>query len=298
MDTNKEYSKKVAVSGATGFVGRRFLSFNAGKNHIIPLSLRGQIVENLELEGMDTIIHLAGKVHEKSSVPDSAYFEINYELTRRLAERARECGVPHFVYLSSTKVYGDIVEGVMDESSPCHPSDSYGASKLRAEEYLLSLASPSFTVAIIRPPLVYGPGVKGNMIRLLELAEKPVYLPLGDTRNARSMVFLDNLVALINRVLEIRAGGIFLACDEAPLSTDRLLRMIRGAMGRPARLVSLPFFLRSQIRRFRPKLFMRLYGSYVVDNSHTNRVLDFFPPASIETGILEMVNWYLNYKKQ
>jgi UDP-glucose 4-epimerase len=200
--------------------------------------------------------------------------------------------VRHFIYVSSVKVYGDEASGFLDETTPCQPTDAYGRSKLKAEEYLQSVRSETFKVAIVRPPLVYGPGVKGNMIRLLELSGRDIPLPFGNAGNARSMVFIDNLIELIFRIVDKQAEGVFVAGDREPMSTDRLITMMRRAMGRSPGLFSLPTLFRKIIRKFRPALYTRLFGSFVIDNQATNRTLDFVPPYPSEAGIREMVAWF------
>ncbi|MBS1565911.1 MAG: NAD-dependent epimerase/dehydratase family protein [Bacteroidetes bacterium] len=246
----------------------------------------------MDLSGIDVILHLAGKAHQMEPIEDKIYFDVNYELTRELALRAREQGVKQFIYISSTKVYGDDIKETLNESSPCHPDDAYGASKLKAEEFVLSLNAPGFTVAVLRPPVVYGPEVKGNIIRLLHLSDKNYPLPFGSSGNARSMVYVDNLVAIIDRIIEKSATGIFVAGDAKPLATDELIGMIRRQLGKPKRLVSVPGPLRSLIKMWKPALYTRLFGSFVVDNTSTNRRLDFTPPYSSEQGIASMVRWF------
>jgi UDP-glucose 4-epimerase len=285
---------KIAVTGTTGFVGNRYIRIPYKDYNKIPLNLRTETTEQMDLQGVNTIVHFAGKAHEMQPIPEGIYFKVNFDLTKELAERAKAAGVAHFIYISSTKVYGDEINGVVNEDSDCLPVDAYGKSKRMAEEFLLSMQSPEFAVAIIRPPLVYGPGVKGNMIRLLELAEKNIPLPFGNSGNARSMVYLDNLVALINHVIDKKAAGVFIGGDALPLSTDRLITLMRKSLGRKPGLISIPSFMRKILKKMRPDMYIRLFGSFEVDNSGTNKKLNFTPPYSSEEGIHEMVKWYLN----
>src|ERR1700674_4978017 len=183
---------RVMVTGATGFVGKRFVEFNQDKYQLIPVSLRNLKLENLDLGGVDVIVHLAGKAHDMKKANDQVYFEVNYQLTRNLANIAKTNAIPHFIFISTVKVYGGESKTMLNEISPCFPEDAYGKSKWKAEEYLKSLQSERFRIAIIRPPLVYGPGVKGNMIRILRLADKNIPLPFAKAGNERSMVFVDN----------------------------------------------------------------------------------------------------------
>ena len=286
----------IAVTGASGFVGKRWLEYNKERHITIPLSLRTQHAGTLDLKGVDVILHLAGKAHQMEPIEDQVYFDVNYKLTRQLADRAKQQGVRQFIYISSTKVYGDDIRETLDEQSPCRPTDAYGASKLQAEQYIQSIGDASFAVAIVRPPLVYGPGVKGNMARLLQLADKNYPLPFGNSRNARSMVFVDNLLELINRIIEQKADGIFVAGDRQPLATDALLGLIRKELGKSRRLFTVPGPLRAGIRIIRPALYTRLFGSFVVDNSATNRQLDFMPPYTTEQGIAQMVSWFKQHR--
>jgi UDP-glucose 4-epimerase len=282
----------ILVTGSTGFIGKRLMEYNKDRYRLVPLLLRQQQPAELDLQGIDAVIHLAGKAHQMQAIDDKIYFDINFELTKQLANRSKQQGVPHFIYISSSKVYGDDIQNVLNEQSPCHPTDAYGASKLQAEQYLQSLQTESFKVAIVRPPLVYGPHVKGNVIRLLQLAAKNFPLPLGSTQNARSMVFIDNLVELINTIIEQQADGVFVAGDRQPVATDELIRQMRKSLGNGNSLFSIPGFIRTIIKKVKPALYIRLFGSFVVDNSATNIRLHFTPPYTTEEGITQMVNWF------
>ncbi len=284
---------KLAITGTSGFVGSRFLEYNSAKYTFHKLSLRDFLIEDLDLVNVGAVLHLAGKAHQMKAIEDSIYFHVNFEMTKALADQAKRQGVPLFVFVSSVKVYGDKNDLFVNEDSECKPTDAYGKSKLMAEEYLRSIESDQFKVAIVRPPLVYGPRVKGNMIRFLRLAEKNIPLPFGGDANQRSMVFIDNLVALINRIIETGASGTFVAGDRQPLSTGKLMSLIRGSMKKRAGLVTVPSVGRNILKSVSPKLFNRLFGSFVIDNSNTNKVLAFTPPVSTEEGIRQMVNWYL-----
>ena len=284
--------KKVAVTGATGFVGKRFMEINRDRFDLLPLSLRWREPADIDLAGVSSVVHLAGKAHQMEPIEDRIYFDVNYELTRQLAERAIQQRVKHFIYISSTKVYGDDIHEVLNEHSPCTPGDAYGGSKWKAEQYLASVHSNAFKVAVVRPPLVYGPGVKGNMIKLLQLADKKYPLPFGNSGNSRSMVFVDNLVALIDTIIDREAHGVFIGGDSKPVSTDALILLMRHYLSNPKGLLTIPGFIRPVIRKLKPALYTRLFGSFVVDNSATNERLHFVPPYSTAEGVAEMVKWY------
>jgi len=288
---------RIGITGTGGFVGSRFMEYNKKRFSLFPIILRNIKPADLDLSGLDAIVHLAGKAHEMNTIDDQVYDDVNFGLTKELAVEAKKKGVQSFIYISSVKVYGDKEDLFVDEDSLCHPTDAYGKSKLKAENFLKSIQDEQFKVAIIRPPLVYGPGVKGNMIRLLKLAEKNTLLPFGGVSNKRSMVFLDNLVELINRAIETRAMGIFVAGDEKPVSTGELLSLIRGFMGKKAGIVTIPSPGRKLLRILRPGLYKRLFGSFVIDHHKTDELLGFTPPYSTEYGVKQMVNWYLTEQK-
>lgn len=268
------------------------LSYDADRYELVPLAIRDVDISEINLAGLDAIVHLAGKAHQMEPISDEVYFQVNYELTRQLAIAAKEQAVPHFMYISTTKVYGDETDKELNEYSSCVPTDPYGKSKRDAELFLLGMQQPAFAVAILRPPVVYGPEVKGNIIRLLKLADTGYPLPFGKTGNLRSMVFIDNLVELINVIIDQKATGIFLAGDQQPLSTDQLIFSMRQALGRPKRLVAVPGVFRKLVKKMRPALYSRLFGSFLVNPADTNQRLKFVPPYTSADGIGKMVDWY------
>jgi UDP-glucose 4-epimerase len=274
------------------------MQYNKEKYELVPLSLQSLDPGKLELNGVHAIVHLAGKAHQMQAIDDQVYFDINYELAKKLADRAKQQGVSLFIYMSTVKVYGDATTDTLDEFSSCNPADAYGKSKLDAEKYLRSIESPQFRVAIIRPPMVYGPGVKGNMIRLLQLAEKNIPLPFAGIHNHRSIVFVDNLIALINQIVDKNARGVFIAGDARPLSTAELVGMMRQLMNKRERLVTIPSLGKQILKKMQPALYHRLFDSFVVSNLHSNESLQFVPPYSTEFGLRTMVNWWLGLKKQ
>jgi nucleoside-diphosphate-sugar epimerase len=282
----------VGVTGSSGFVGKRWMSYNGTRFHLQPIPLRNTVIAQLPLTKLNAIVHLAGKAHQMEPIADEIYFQVNCDLALELARAARDQGVRQFIYISSTKVYGDSPKGILNEQSVCLPTDPYGASKKKAEELLLAMQSADFSVAIVRPPLIYGAEVKGNMLKLLQLAAGKYPLPFGQTGNLRSMVYVDNLIALVNRIIEKKASGIFLAGDAMPLSTAELVSLMRKAMQRSPGLITIPEIFHSALKKIRPALYTRLFGSFVADPAQTNQQLQFTPPISSAEGIAQMVNWF------
>jgi UDP-glucose 4-epimerase len=172
------------------------------------------------------------------------------------------------------------------------PEDAYGKSKYEAEIALRKMETNFFKISIIRTPLVYGVGVKANMLSILRLVDRVSVLPLADVNNKRSFTSAENLVAFIDRIIERRASGIFIAMDEKPLSTTELVNLISKHLNRKIYLFKMPDFIVKMGKLLIPKIFDRLYGSFEMDNSKTLNALDFIPPLSTEEGIERMVSAY------
>lgn len=280
--------KSVLLTGATGFVGKRFTSRNLDKHNIKPISLQTTQVNEIDFTGIHTIVHLAGIAHRMEKTEDDLYYKVNFELTRDLANKAKENGVKHFIFMSTIKVYGDDYDTLTLQTA-CVPNDAYGNSKLKAEQHLQSLLSKDFIVSIVRPPLVYGPGVKGNMKKLIDLVGKRNFLPLGNIKNKRSMIGLDNLIAFLNRIIEKKVSGIFLVQDDKPMSTSDLIRTIAKSRNPNLRLIAIPELFQTIIKKLVPEIHKRLFGSLVVDDHESKRRIDFKSALSFEEGIELMI---------
>ncbi|KOF03996.1 hypothetical protein OB69_03050 [Roseivirga seohaensis subsp. aquiponti] len=280
--------KEVLVTGASGFVGQLFCVKNKDRYIIKTVSLQNIKVKDLDLSSVDVILHLAGIAHRMEKTDDSLYYDVNYELTKELATAAKAANVGHFLFVSTIKVYGDEYE-LLTPDTECRPNDAYGKSKLLAEEALKGLESEDFKVSIVRPPLIYGQGVKGNMKKLIALVERRKYIPFGNINNLRSMVGVDNFVALLDRVIETRKSGTFLIQDTEPVSTSRLISEISKAKNINVKLISIPRVMRFTIKKIAPEIYKRLFGSLIVDDSATRNILNFEPPYSFEEGVRLMV---------
>lgn len=267
------------VTGATGFVGRALCA--AGNLEVTPGDLRQPGWQD-KLRGNEVVVHLAGVAHARAS--REIYEEVNVLATQRLAVAALQAGVRRLVFVSSIKVNGEStpVDRPFRAADAPNPQDEYGRSKWRAEQALARVAG--LEVVVVRPPLVYGPGVKANFLRLLQLVDTGLPLPFASLRNRRSFVFVGNLVALLRRCAEhpAAAGKTFLAADGEDLSTPELVRRIARALGRSARLVPFPAFL----------LPSKLAGSLIVDAAETRRRLEWLPPHSLDEGMAQTVAWY------
>ena len=251
----------IALTGATGFIGRHLLSELPKRGYRARVLLRrpsevppgassaviGDIASphNMAaaLRDVDMVIHSAGLAHAMSGHPEDDYRAINTQATVRLAQAAERAGVKRFVFLSSIRAQsGPVAEGVLTEAHAAQPTDPYGRSKLEAEKGLSELG---LDWAALRPVLVYGPGVKGNMAALLSLAQSPWPLPLGGLKAKRSLVSLDNLAAGVDTIL--RAPGPlrrpFIAADPEPVTVPEILAALRQGLGRAPGLISVPSFV-------------------------------------------------------
>lgn len=309
---------RVALSGASGFVGTRLLNDLLTSGHQVTAILRNKssaidsraqlaLVSDFRsshdlsrlLQGHEAFVHCAARVHvmsDLSSDPLAEFREVNVEGTLNLARQAASAGVRRFIFISSIKVNGESTSAgrPFTPSDLPAPEDPYGISKQEAEHALMQLVSETgMQIVIIRPPLVYGPGVKGNFASLIRLMAKELPLPLGAIHNKRSLVSIDNLVDLIIRCIDhpAAANQVFLAADGEDLSTTELLRGVAEAMGRPARLIPVPAGLLSlgAILLGKRAVAQRLLGSLQVDISKAREVLGWKPPISVKEGLRRCV---------
>lgn len=253
-----------------------------------------------ELEGCDVIVHAAAMVHGRdSSGSGDEYRRINTDGTLNLARQAVECGVRRFVFISTAKVCGD-------NSRPGTPFDSkvgpqpvgpYAISKYEAEARLRELSgNEGLEIVIVRPPLVYGPGVRANFLELLKWVDRGIPLPFAGVRNSRSLLYLGNLVDFLAGCVEHpeAAGEIFMVSDGEPLSTEDLVRRLARHLDRPARLFGMPpaaLGLMSRLPRGKA-IRSRLFCSLEVDSEPARGRLGWAPPYTVEEGLAETVRWY------
>lgn len=305
---------KVLVTGANGFVGSEATKALMISGHDVIQSVRQSFSANqveigcfdgntdwkAALRGCDVVLHLAARAHVmRDEVIDqmTAYRTVNTDATLTLARQAAEARVKRFIFVSSVKVNGEqTLSGVPFKAQDVpKPEDPYGVSKYEAEVGLRQLsADTGIEVVIIRPPLVYGPGVKGNFAAMIRLLQRGIPLPFGRVaRNRRSFVALGNLVDLLMNCIEhpAAANQTFLVSDDEDLSTADLLRRLCEAMGTTARLLPVPVSLLEAGAKWLGKgnLAQRLLGNLQVDISHTCETLDWKPPISVDEGLRRTV---------
>lgn len=302
----------ILVTGATGFVGRGLVAQLAAEGRPIRLAVRagdagdsvavGEIGPETEwgraLEGIDTVIHLAGRAHVLAREHDALaqFRKVNVAGTRRLAEQAEQAGVRRFILLSSVKAAADTTgEHAIVETEPANPRTPYGISKLEGEEALWTAARRMEPV-VLRPPLVYGPGVKANFRALLRLVDSGLPLPLGSVENRRSMISRDNLVSAVAAAMTAPGvpGKAFYVTEGPPLSTPTLIRHLARALGRPARLVSFSPAVMTLLAALagRREAADSLLGSLAVSGLAFRAATGWQPPVSPDTAFQDVARWY------
>lgn len=312
---------KLLITGANGFVGKQLCAELLRQGQTMRAAVRSVAaapdiedaieVGNIDgatdwmtaLKDVDAVIHLAARVHivnDKAEDPLSEFLKVNLRGTENLARQAARAGVKRLVYVSSIKVNGERTEGMQSfsESDPPAPQDSYGVSKWQAEQALQRIAHETgLEIVIVRPPLVYGPGVKGNFGSLLAAIYEGLPLPLAGANNARSLLYVDNLIdALIACATHPSAAGqTYLVSDGEAVSTAALADKIAKALHRPNRSFYFPPGVLRAVAAFlgRSNQVDKLFGSLLVSDRKIRGELGWLPPYTLEQGLRATADWYV-----
>jgi len=314
------------VTGANGFIGRALCKKMLADGWQVRVAVRGATqmtalpsrVEGMQvgdigpdtdwskaLNGVDAVVHLAARVHVMDdSASDSlvAFRWVNVKGTERLAQQAVAANVRRFFFMSSVKANGEERAQPYTERDMPMPLDPYGISKWEAEQKLHKVAKETgIELVVLRPPLVYGPRVKANFLRLLKVVDRGIPLPLASVNNKRSLIYLENLVDVIITCIKhpIATGQTYLVSDGEDVSTPELIRLISKAMNRKSRLFPFPPSMLKSIGKiiYRSAEIDRLAGSLFVDSRKIRTMLGWKPPYTPEEGIRKTVLWYKKYGK-
>jgi nucleoside-diphosphate-sugar epimerase len=258
------------------------------------------------LENVAVVVHLSARVHmmhDDAVDPIQEYRRVNVDGTEALARAAAETGVRRMVFVSTSKVNGESTSGrPFTEGDTPDPQDSYALSKWEAEKALRSVAAETgLEIAIVRPPLVYGPGVRANFLRLMRLAELGIPLPLPDTRNRRSLIGVENLADFLVRCASHSgaANATFMVSDGEDVSTRGLIDRLARSFGRSARFLPVPESAVRLAARLAGKeaAVNRLLGSLAIDSETARQRLGWKPPVSLDSGLADTARWYLESRK-
>jgi nucleoside-diphosphate-sugar epimerase len=255
---------------------------------------------NDALRGVQVVVHLAARVHvmiDRATDPLEEFRRVNVDWTDRLARSAAGQGVRRFVYLSSVKVNGEQTRVPFTEQDSPRPQDPYGVSKWEAEQAIVRVsAQTGMETVVVRPPLVYGPGVRGNFLQLLNLLRRGIPLPLASIHNQRSLVYLGNLVDALSRCIQNprAAGRTYFVCDGEDLSTPELVRRLAAAMETRVCLWPCPtsFLYWMGPAAGKRGMIDRLVGSLQVNSSKIETELDWHPPFTVDAGLLHTAAWF------
>lgn len=317
----------ILITGATGFIASHLipvLKLQAWhvvaairKPNSFSTTIEERVIDSIDsdtdwtkaLQGIDIVIHLAGRAHilqEQASNPEAEFFAVNTAGTSNLVKQSIAAGVKHFIFISSIGAIASASQTPLTETTPCQPDTPYGRSKLQAEKAVMELASLSnMSWTIFRPPLVYGRGNPGNMERLIKLVNLGLPLPLGLVKNRRSFVYVENLVDAIAKSIVHPQGKnqIFNISDGEDVSTPKLISKIAQNMGKPCKMLPVPPSLlkiagytgdlgQNVIKKTLPlstAVVEKLLGSLVVDSSKIQTTLNWQPPYTLDQGLARLL---------
>jgi nucleoside-diphosphate-sugar epimerase len=297
---------RIAITGASGFIGAPLGAHLERAGHALVRLGRADADFGAassptlapRLAGCDVLVHLAGRAHvtrETAVDPLAEFRRVNVAGSARLAAAAVRAGVRRLVFISSVGVHGNATVGLpFTAADPAAPRDAYAISKWEAEQVLAQVSS--LELVVVRPPLVYGPRVRGNFLRLLALVARGLPLPFGAVDNRRSFIGVDNLCDFLATCAlhPAAAGERFVVSDDHDVSTPELLAVIGRGLGRRVRLPRIPVGLLRAAAAVagRSAELERLVGSLSVDSTHARRVLGWRAPLPFEPGMLAMTDWY------
>jgi nucleoside-diphosphate-sugar epimerase len=299
MENNWIFKKmKIAITGASGFVGLNLYDYLKNYHEIKTLSVRFVPDQEFELE-TNAVIHLAGKAHDLKKVSKpSDYYEANFELTKQLFDAFLNSETQVFIFMSSVKACADKVEGVLEENSIANPKTHYGISKLQAEQYILNKKLPEGKrVYVIRPCMIHGPGNKGNLNLLYTLVSKGIPWPLGAFSNQRSFLSIENLCFVIKELLENEniVSGVYQVADDEAISTNDLILTLNQALARKTITLQIPVALINGISKLGDFLHLplnserlqKLTENYVVSNKKITKAIGRPFPVSVYEGLIK-----------
>ena len=260
--------KQILVTGSNSYIGISFEKWLANmqdKYSVSTIDMKSNVWKESNFSRFDTVLHVAGIAHIKETTKNQGlYYKVNRDLAYETALKAKIEGVKQFIFISSMSVYG-IDQGVIDKNTMLNPKSNYGKSKLQAEELIVSLADDNFQVAILRPPMIYGKGCKGNYPRLATLAKKLPIFP--DIQNKRSMIYIDNLCEFLRLIVEDYSSGLFFPQNEEYVCTAEMVKVISQVHGKKMQLTKA---FNPLLKILKVKTIHKVFGDLVYDISLSN----------------------------
>lgn len=296
----------VTLTGANGFVGNNLKKYLSNTYNLESLSIRFNPNQKFDLN-CDAIIHLAGKAHDLKKVSSpNEYYEANFELTKQLFDSFIISKASIFIFMSTVKAVADEVDTILTEESVTNPKTHYGIAKRKAEEYILSKELPNDKlVYILRPCMIHGPGNKGNLNLLYQLVSKGIPWPLGNFKNYRSFLSIENLCFVVKELLENRSisSGIYQVSDDEPISTNELIRLIGQSLQKKSRILKISSFFIKKTARLGDYLqlpinserLQKLTENYVVSNEKVKNAIKKPLPVKTEEGLLKT---FMSFKEE
>lgn len=295
--------KKILIIGGDSFIASKFIAKNKGVFNIDVISRKKtnfvhEIVmddffkiDDSSFKYIDVVINFAAIVHQPKVRDDELYNRINCELPIFIAKQAKVNGVKHFIQMSTIAVYGNVVN--IDKETIEAPMNLYGVSKLNADNALRKIASDSFVITCIRPPMVYGGGnAPGNMMRLIRFSQKKIFLPFKNINNQRDFINVHNLIDCFSSIIDNRLAGVLLPTDKCAISTKEIVELVCKHAKVKSRLVNLPSLFSVILKGLQPTIYNKVFGSLRVE---CNIKEEFYSPKyTVSDGILEMI---VNSKK-
>jgi nucleoside-diphosphate-sugar epimerase len=309
---------RILVTGSTGFIGSELCSYLQNNHQVFvdkkiedptsPTMILNKISNNLQVilnqSNIEVVVHLAAKTplkNDLSPTEKQEYFNSNLVATQNLANQCVASHVKRFIFMSSVKVLGEGKDSLYSIEDDPSPIDDYAKSKWQAEQFLLELGSRSdMEIVIIRAPLVYGPGVKGNFLKLIQLVKKGIPFPFGLIQNRRSMIYVGNLVDALERCMTHpnAVGKTYLVSDGYDISTPEIIRSIARALNQTSRLIPIPIRLLKLTGALLGKneAMRRLVGSLALNIEPIKKDLNWTPPYILDEGMARTIQWYLSKK--
>jgi len=297
--------KSIAITGASGFVGTNLQRYLREEYQV--KSIRARYIPNQVFDFQENVvIHLAGKAHDLKKVSNPAdYYEANFELTKQLFDAFLCSEASVFIFMSTVKAAADSIQKILTEDFVPNPKTHYGIAKQQAEKYILSAKLPvGKSVYILRPCIIHGPGNKGNLNLLYQLVSKGLPWPLGDYKNQRSFLSIDNLCFVIKELLENRdiPSGVYQVADDEPLSTNELIQLIGTSLDKKSKIWNIPSFWIKRIAQIGDLLnlplnserLQKLTEDYVVSNVKITKAMGKKLPVSSKQGLLSTLKSFRN----